>query len=140
MGSRESFSTVNSLSRGLMVGLKSTKVVDAMGNDLDYTINKTMMRVDLPSPLRPGEKMIFSIDWWYINDRIQSAIRIQYLQEEDNYLYTIAQFYPRLAVYSDNEGWQSKQFLGSGEFTLFLVTTEWQSQFMQITSLRQLVS
>ena len=42
----------------------------------------------------------------------------EYFPEEDNYLYTIAQFYPRLAVYSDNEGWQNKQFLGSGEFTL----------------------
>lgn len=120
-GSRESFSTVNKLEPWFDGGFKITKVVDAMGNDLDYTINKTMMRIDLPSPLRPGEKMIFSIDWWYnINDRMQIGGRsgYEYFAEEDNYLYTIAQFYPRLAVYSDNEGWQNKQFLGSGEFTL----------------------
>ena len=92
-----------------------------MGNDLDYTINKTMMRIDLPFLFEAGEKMIFTIDWWYnINDRMQIGGRsgYEYFPEEDNYLYTIAQFYPRLVVYSDNEGWQNKQFLGSGEFTL----------------------
>jgi hypothetical protein len=42
----------------------------------------------------------------------------EYFEEEDNYLYTIAQFFPRMAVYNDVEGWQNKQFLGQGEFTL----------------------
>ena len=42
----------------------------------------------------------------------------EYFKDEDNYIYTIAQFYPRMAVYNDVEGWQNKQFLGNGEFTL----------------------
>ena len=58
--------------------------------------------------------------WYNINDRMQDGGRsgYEYFEEEDNYPYTIAQFYPRLVVYMDNEGWQNKQFLGSGEFTL----------------------
>ena len=120
-GDSEQFSTVQKLNPSFDGGFKITKVFDAMGNDLDYIINKTMMRIDLPVPLRPNEKMIFTIGWWYnINDRMQIGGRsgFEYFEDEDNYLYTIAQFYPRLAVYSDNEGWQNKQFLGSGEFTL----------------------
>lgn len=120
-GESESFSTVSKLHPWFDGGFKITNVEDAMGNDLDYTINKTMMRIDLPYSLRSGEKMIFSIDWWYnINNRMEIGGRsgYEYFEEDDNYLYTIAQFYPRLAVYSDNEGWQNKQFLGSGEFTL----------------------
>ena len=102
-------------------GFKIQKVVDASGKALEYTINNTMMRIDLPRPLKPGTQFEFSIDWWYnINDRMEIGGRsgYEYFEEEDNYLYTIAQFYPRMVVYSDNEGWQNKQFLGSGEFTL----------------------
>ena len=96
MGSRESFSTVNKLEPWFDGGFKITKVVDAMGNDLDYTINKTMMRRP-SSPLRPGEKMIFNRWWYNINDRMQiRKIGYEYFPEEDNYLYTIAQFYPSL--------------------------------------------
>ena len=117
----KSFDSVKKFQPSFDGGFKITKVVDAMGNDLDYIINKTMMRIDLPVPLRHGEKMMFTIDWWYnINDRMQIGGRsgFENFEENDNNLYTIAQFYPRLAVYSDNEGWQNKQFLGSGEFTL----------------------
>ena len=120
-GGSESYETVMKLQPSFDGGFKITKVVDDMGNDLDYIINKTMLRIDLPVPLRKGEKMIFTIGWWYnINDRMQIGGRsgYEYFEEDDNYLYTIAQFYPRLCVYSDNEGWQNKQFLGSGEFTL----------------------
>ena len=117
----KTFESMNKFHPSFDGGFKITKVVDAMGNDLDYIINKTMMRIDLPVPLRHGEKMMFTIDWWYnINDRMEIGGRsgFEHFEENDNYLYTIAQFYPRLAVYSDNEGWQNKQFLGSGEFTL----------------------
>ncbi|MDB0013078.1 M1 family metallopeptidase [Schleiferiaceae bacterium] len=80
-----------------------------------------MMRVDLPTPLRQGQKFSFKIKWWFnINDRMDIGGRsgYEYFEEEDNYLYTIAQFFPRMAVYNDVEGWQNKQFLGQGEFTL----------------------
>jgi len=97
------------------------KSVKSEGKNMSYTINKTMMRLDLEKPLKSGENMSFSIDWRYnINNRMTDGGRsgLEYFEEEDNYLYTIAQFFPRMAVYIDNEGWQNKQFLGRGEFAL----------------------
>lgn len=102
-------------------GFKLKFVKDAKGNPLKHTVVKTMMRIDLPKPLAAGESIDFSIGWWYnINDRAKLGGRsgLEYFEEEDNYLYTIAQFFPRMAVYNDVEGWQNKQFLGRGEFTL----------------------
>ncbi|HIP36771.1 MAG TPA: M1 family peptidase [Crocinitomix sp.] len=102
-------------------GFKIEYVKDASNKDLPYTIVKTMMRIDLEKPLAPGQNFIFKTKWWYnINDRIKIGGRsgLEYFEEEDNYIYTIAQFYPRMCVYNDVEGWQNKQFLGSGEFTL----------------------
>ncbi|MEQ9402202.1 MAG: M1 family metallopeptidase [Cyclobacteriaceae bacterium] len=95
--------------------------VKSNGKDMSYIVNKTMMRIDLEQPLKSGTNMVFSIDWKYnINNRMTDGGRsgLEYFEEEDNYLYTIAQFFPRMAVYIDNEGWQNKQFLGSGEFAL----------------------
>ena len=117
----ETFQTVNKLEPTFEGGFNIEGVKDVAGNPLSYTINKTMMRVDLPRVLKPGSQVKFSIDWWYnINNRMEIGGRsgYEYFEENDNYLYTIAQFYPRLAVYSDNEGWQNKQFLGNGEFTV----------------------
>jgi hypothetical protein len=102
-------------------GFKIDYVQDVKSKDLPYTINKTMMRVDMPEPLEPGDAYTFKIKWSYnINNRMEIGGRsgYEYFEEEDNAIYTIAQFYPRMAVYSDNEGWQNKQFLGRGEFTL----------------------
>jgi hypothetical protein len=102
-------------------GFKMDYVQDASGKDLTHVINKTMMRIDLPNVLKSGGKFVFKIKWWYnINDRMKLGGRsgFEYFEEEDNYLYTIAQFFPRMVVYADNEGWQHKQFLGGGEFTL----------------------
>lgn len=102
-------------------GFKIGKVTDEKGNDLPYTINQTMMSVDMPKDLNPGESFTFKVEWSYnINDRMAIGGRsgYEYFEEDDNYLYTIAQFYPRMCVYSDYGGWQNKQFLGSGEFTL----------------------
>ena len=102
-------------------GFKIKSVADASGKSLPYTINKTMMRIDLPQQLKSGESTSFSIEWSYnINDRMDLGGRsgYEYFPKDDNYLYTIAQFYPRMAVYDDYEGWQNKQFLGRGEFAL----------------------
>ena len=102
-------------------GFKLEYVKDASGKDLKYTINKTMMRVDLATPLNPGATFSFKIKWWYnINNRDEIGGRAgyEYFEKDKNYLYTIAQFYPRMAVYNEVEGWQHKQFLGTGEFTL----------------------
>ena len=102
-------------------GFKLAYVKTVAGANLPYTVNNTMMRVDLPTPLREGQKFSFKIKWWFnINDRMDIGGRsgYEYFEGEDNYLYTIAQFFPRMAVYNDVEGWQNKQFLGQGEFTL----------------------
>ncbi|MCC6601081.1 MAG: M1 family metallopeptidase [Crocinitomicaceae bacterium] len=102
-------------------GFKLDYVQDAAGKNLSYTINKTMMRIDLPQPLKKGGALTFKLKWWYnINDRIRLGGRsgYEYFEEDRNYLYTIAQFYPRMVVYTDYAGWQHKQFLGAGEFTL----------------------
>ena len=102
-------------------GFKLVTVEDAAGKPLRYTVNKTMMRLDLEKPLSPGGTFVFRIKWWYnINDRMRLGGRsgYEYFEKDSNYLYTIAQFYPRMVVYMDNQGWQHKQFLGSGEFTL----------------------
>ncbi|MCZ8090693.1 M1 family metallopeptidase [Flavobacterium sp.] len=93
---------------------------DATGKPMNYTINQTMMRIELPKPLKHGEKISFSIKWWYnINNYRLDGGRSGYEQFPDgNRLYVLAQFYPRMAVYNDVEGWQNQQFWGSGEFTL----------------------
>ena len=102
-------------------GFKILQVTDASGKKIKYTINKTMMRIDLPKPLAAKSSFSFKIKWWYnINDRLKIGGRsgYEYFPEDDNYLYTIAQFFPRMAVYNEVEGWQHKQFLGRGEFAL----------------------
>ena len=96
-------------------------VKDVKGNPLSYSINQTMMRINLTTPMKPGEKFTFSINWWYnINNYRQDGGRSGYelFEKEGNKLYVIAQFYPRMAVYNDVEGWQNMQFWGTGEFTL----------------------
>lgn len=102
-------------------GVNILKVTDATGKALPYTINYTMMRIDLPAPLKPGAKFIFKVDWNYnISDRMKEGGRggYEYFAKDDNYLYTITQWFPRMAVYSDFQGWQHKQFTGRGEFAL----------------------
>lgn len=102
-------------------GFKMEYVKDATGNDLPYTVVNTMMRVDLPTELKPGGKVSIKVKWWYnINDRMKIGGRsgYEYFPEDGNYLYTIAQFFPRMCVYNEVEGWQHKQFLGRGEFAL----------------------
>lgn len=102
-------------------GHKIQKLVDAEGNDMNYTINNTMMRIDLDKPLKAGEEISFSIDWYYnINDRARMGGRggFDLFEEDGNTVYTITQWFPRMAVYNDFEGWQNKQFIGSGEFAL----------------------
>lgn len=102
-------------------GFKIESVTNPDGKPLSYVINKTMMRIDLEKTLMPGESVSFNVAWWYnVNDRMKLGGRsgYEYFEDEGNYLYTIAQFYPRMCVYNDEIGWQNKQFLGAGEFTL----------------------
>ncbi len=104
-------------------GVKIGTVKDGSGRDLKYTVVKTMMRVDLLEPLPPGQETQVAIEWNYkINDARLFGGRTgyEYFKEDDNYIYEIAQWFPRLAAYTDATGWQHKQYLGQGEFTLEL--------------------
>ena len=102
-------------------GFHIMEVKDAKGANMSYIINQTMMRIDLAQTLKPGEKISFSIKWWYnTTPRSVSGNRggHEYFPEDGNYIYTIAGWFPRMAVYSDFQGWNNKQFTGRGEFAL----------------------
>lgn len=102
-------------------GVNIVRITDALNKPLTYTVNKTMMRVELPAILKPGQKFVFKIDWNYkITDRLVQRGRggYEYFPEDGNYVFTMAQWYPRLCVYSDFQGWQNHQFTGRGEFAL----------------------
>ena len=108
--------------RGLeKYGHKIQKVTDANDKALKYIINKSNMRVDLPKPLKPGESFTFNVDWNYLMiDRMNTTTwgrgGYEHFEDNDNYLYTVVQWYPRLCVYNDATGWQNKEFVGTGEF------------------------
>ena len=121
IGSRMSISSLKNLTPEFDGGFKLDYVSDVTGTPLKYTVVKTMMRIDPPVPVVPGQTFSFKVKWWYnINNRLKLGGRsgYEYFPDDDNYLYTIAQFFPRMCVYDDIEGWQNKQFLGKGEFTL----------------------
>ncbi len=103
-------------------GFKIKSVKDAAtGKDLSFLVNYTMMRIDVPTPLKSGDKYSFKIEWSYTEkDRLKFSERggYEYFPEDGNYLYTVAQWFPRMCVFDDYEGWQNKQFLGQGEFAL----------------------
>jgi Peptidase family M1 domain len=102
-------------------GYNIKSVKDVAGKALPFSINYTMMRVELPAPLKTGEKFVFSIDWSYAEYNRQEFHQrggYEYFTEDGNYVYTFAQWFPRMCVFDDYEGWQNKQFLGQSEFAL----------------------
>ena len=101
--------------------MRISGVTTAAGAPLAHTLVKTMLRVDLPAPLAPGASFAFKIAWAFpINDakRLNERTGYEHFPADDNCVYTIAQWFPRLAAYTDYAGWMHKQFLGTGEFTL----------------------
>ncbi len=112
---------ITSAARPFKGGFHIQSLKNAEGEEMPYVVNNTMMRVDLPEALQPGQQVELNLDWWYpLQDRMIYGGRsgYEYFPADDNYLYAIAQFYPRMAVYDDIEGWQNKQFMGTGEFAL----------------------
>lgn len=102
-------------------GEKIISVTDQQGKALPFTINYTMMRIDLPQPLKPGQSQGVKIQWNYkIPERMKIGGRggYEYFEGDGNSLYTITQWYPRMCVYNDYGGWNNKQFTGRGEFSL----------------------
>ncbi|MBX2931522.1 MAG: M1 family peptidase [Chitinophagaceae bacterium] len=102
-------------------GVTIEKITEITGKSLQYAINKTMMRVDLNAPLKSGEQISFIIEWNYnLANRMAMGGRggYEFFPEDGNYLFTMTQWFPRLCVYSDFQGWQNHQFTGRGEFAL----------------------
>ncbi|MFM8481537.1 MAG: M1 family metallopeptidase [Gammaproteobacteria bacterium] len=102
-------------------GYEMGEVRDASGRVLRTTVNDTMMRIDLPTPLRPGTSIEINFEWGAnIVDEAAIGARggYEYFPKNETYQYFLAQWFPRLVAYTDYTGWQHKQFLGRGEFTL----------------------
>ncbi|MEO2014343.1 MAG: M1 family metallopeptidase [Fuerstiella sp.] len=101
-------------------GFRISNVRDKQGDKLKYSLVHTMMRLHLPKPLKPGKDTTFSIDWRF---RIPNAkaMRVrggfEFFEKDGNYIYNVAQWYPRLCAYTDYHGWQNRQTLGA-EFAL----------------------
>ena len=102
-------------------GVNIESVTDSAGRGLPYTINLTMMRIDLPRSLNPKQKFVFRVKWNYrLPERMKIGGRggFEKFDDNGNCVFTITQWYPRMCVYSDNQGWNNKQFTGRGEFAL----------------------
>jgi hypothetical protein len=105
-------------------GFRIASVTDGGGRPLAHVINKTMMRIDLPQPLKPGQRVSFDVAWSFNVPEANAIGRRMGFEKFDkpdqdkNDLFEIAQFFPRMAAYYDAHGWQNKQYLGDGEFTL----------------------
>ncbi|MDU8885276.1 M1 family metallopeptidase [Yeosuana sp. MJ-SS3] len=114
------FFTNNNIKKPFDGGFNIEYVKNADGNPLSYSINQTMMRINLVKPIPPGDSFEFNIKWWYnINNHVEDDGRSGYETFDDgNNSYAIAQFFPRLAVYNNVEGWQNMQFWGTSEFAL----------------------
>jgi hypothetical protein len=112
--------TKNNILKPADFGFKIEEVKNINGNPISYTVNRTMMRINLPQPLSPGGVFEFNIKWNYlINNSVTDGGRSGFeLFDDGNKNYTIAQFFPRLAVYDNVEGWQNMQFWGRSEWAL----------------------
>lgn len=99
-------------------GYEIKYVKNMAGRDLKYTINSTMMRIDLPEPLTTNQTFQFQIAWSYNMAAYYGRSGYEYFEEDGNYNYFVAHWFPRMCVYDDVNGWQNKQFVGNGEFAL----------------------
>ena len=107
------------------LGYTISRVEDKAGNDLRHTIVGTLMRVDLAKPLKPGSKVTFDIDFAFNiveEDAVSARAGYEHFPDDEreggNDIFLLAQWFPRLAAYTDYEAWTNKEFLGRGEFTL----------------------
>ena len=106
------------------VGYDIQKVTDGNGNKLHYVIVGTLMRIDLAEPLKPGKSTDLNINFAFNiveEDAVSARAGYEHFKDEGengNDIFLLAQWFPRLAAYTDYEGWTNKEFLGRGEFTL----------------------
>ena len=107
------------------LGYQIKKVTDGRGKPLHYVIVGTLMRVDLAEPLKPGKKTELNIDFGYNiveEDAVSARSGYEHFPDDEreggNDIFLMAQWFPRLAAYTDYEAWTNKEFIGRGEFTL----------------------
>ncbi len=120
---RESYGTIRAehLHRDGGFGFQIKSVTNGDGDDLPHTVVDTLMRVDFPEPLQPGDQTTFRIIWSHNIVETEAFFArggYEHFEDDGNDIFQISQWYPRLAVYSDDEGWHQKNFLGRSEFTL----------------------
>lgn len=106
-------------------GYDISAVTSLDGAKLPHTIVGTLMRIDLPAPLAPGQTTEFAIEWAFNiveEDAVSARSGYEHFPDDPrkggNDIFLLAQWFPRMVVYSDYEGWHNKEFLGRGEFTL----------------------
>ncbi|CCQ10549.1 Zn-dependent aminopeptidase [Pseudoalteromonas luteoviolacea B = ATCC 29581] len=103
------------------LGFVVENIKDNSGRALQATIVDTLMRVDLNEPLKPGKSMSFSLDFAFNiveEDAVGARSGYEHFEKDGNDIFLLAQWFPRLAAYTDYEAWTNKAFLGRGEFTL----------------------
>ncbi|MCJ8316962.1 M1 family metallopeptidase [Idiomarina sp.] len=120
---RISFSRMESMmtQESFPAGYELTEISYDNGEPLPHYVNDTMLRLDLDEPLESGESVTFNINWAFNiieADVLGGRGGYEYFEDDGNYLYEMAQWFPRMAAYYDVEGWQNKQFVGNGEFAL----------------------
>jgi hypothetical protein len=86
------------------------------GGALKYLVSGTLMKVDLGRPLPPGGHQSLEIAWSFPFGPNSNRMGIELI--DGSYVFEVAQWYPRLAVYDDVRGWNTEQYLGQGEFYL----------------------
>ncbi|SOE19640.1 Aminopeptidase N [Spirosomataceae bacterium TFI 002] len=117
-GLNSASSVFGNVDKNVEQGYDIKHVKDMSGKPMKYTINGTMMRVDLPTPMQTGSQVSLQIDWSFNIAPYYGRSGYELFEEDGNYNYFMAHWFPRMCVYDDYEGWQNKQFMGSGEFSL----------------------
>ncbi|MFI5161400.1 MAG: M1 family metallopeptidase [Sphingobacteriales bacterium] len=114
-------------------GYKIESVAIDFGNvtqKANYIITDTRMQIRLTNALKAGSSIKLHIKYHYT---IPAAFggRTDYSDTKNGKIYEIAQWFPRMCVYDDSQGWDTLPFLGSGEFYLeygdidYEVTVPW---------------
>ena len=105
----------SSFNGGYKISSVRIQGIDAEAN---YLVNDTRMQVRLPKALNPGGDMVtIKIDYSFVLPEY-GADRSGILKTRNGNIFTVAQWYPRMCVFDDIQGWNTLPYLGPGEFYL----------------------
>ena len=106
-------------------GYEISDVRDSNNKPLSNIVVGAQMRIDLPSPLKPGQTTLIKMDYQFNileEDAVSARAGYEHFPDDErdggNDIFLLAQWFPRVSAYSDYEAWHNKEFLGRGEFTL----------------------